>query len=114
MHAVEAALSAASVTGNNDWIERARSICRFVTKTAEAHDWRIPEHFDANWEPLLDLNRDQPGHPFKPFGATVGHGLEWARLFLNAEAAGTPGDGGWLVRAAEQLFERAVTARTTP
>ena len=29
---------------------------------------------------MLDHNRDQPDDPFEPYGATVGHGLEWSRL----------------------------------
>ena len=62
---------------------------------------RIPEH--SNHQPAtdLELNRDQPDHPFKPFGATVGHGLEWARLMLHLQAAIGGGDG-WLLDAAEE------------
>jgi mannose/cellobiose epimerase-like protein (N-acyl-D-glucosamine 2-epimerase family) len=108
MHAVEAMLSAASVSGDRAWITRAESICRFVADSARAHQWRIPEHYDGSWRLDLELNRDQPRHQFKPFGATVGHGLEWARLMLHTEAA-TGTDGDWLLDAAQNLFARAVT-----
>jgi mannose/cellobiose epimerase-like protein (N-acyl-D-glucosamine 2-epimerase family) len=74
---------------------------------AEAHAWRIPEHYDSTWTPDLELHRDQPGHPFKPFGATIGHGFEWSRLMVHLEAA-IGADGAWLVDAAERLFHRAV------
>ena len=107
MHAVEAMLSAASVSGDTAWIGRAERICRFVANNAGAHGWRIPEHYDETWCPDLELNRDQPQHPFKPFGATVGHGLEWARLMLHLEAA-IGGSDGWLLDAANNLFRRAV------
>lgn len=108
MHAVEAMLSAASITGDASWTDRAIRICRFVAAIAEAHNWRIPEHYGPGWEALLGMNSDCPAHPFKPFGATVGHGLEWARLFLHTEAASATADNRWLAEAAVQLFGRAV------
>jgi mannose/cellobiose epimerase-like protein (N-acyl-D-glucosamine 2-epimerase family) len=107
MHAVEAMLSTASVSGDPSWITRGGRICRFVADAARAHDWRIPEHYDSGWRPDLELNRDQPRHQFKPFGATVGHGLEWARLMLHMEAAAGAATG-WLLDAAENLFRRAI------
>jgi mannose/cellobiose epimerase-like protein (N-acyl-D-glucosamine 2-epimerase family) len=107
MHAVEAMLSTASVSGDTAWITRSERICRFVADLARAHDWRVPEHYDASWRPDLTHNSDQPRHPFKPFGATIGHGLEWARLMLHTEAA-TGTATGWLLDAAENLFARAV------
>ncbi|AGZ42018.1 N-acylglucosamine 2-epimerase [Actinoplanes friuliensis DSM 7358] len=109
MHAVEAMLTVAGVTGDQEWLNRALRVCWFVAQTAEAHEWRLPEHYDADWQPLLDFNRDQPDHPFKPYGATVGHGLEWSRLFLHAEAAQPPGSALWLAEGATELFDRAVT-----
>ena len=106
MHAVEAMLTAAGVTGDDAWLDRALRVCRFVADTAREHDWRIPEHYDEHWRPLPDFHRDQPDHQFKPYGATVGHGLEWSRLFLHAEAA-RPAES-WLPEAAVALFDRAV------
>ena len=64
-----------------------------------------PEHFDAEWTPILDYNRDEPAHPFRPYGATVGHWLEWARLALHLHAAlGTPLRRGWSADA-KALFD---------
>lgn len=108
MHAVEAMLATASVTGERAWLARADRVCRFVADIAGSHEWRIPEHYDDTWQPDLDLNRDQPDHPFKPFGATIGHGFEWSRLLVHLDAALGSGDGS-LVEAAERLFQRAVT-----
>lgn len=108
MHLVEACLAAADVTDGRAWLERARGISQFVIAQAEANQWRIPEHFDADWQPQLELNRDKPGDQFKPYGATVGHALEWSRLLLHLEAAlEEPGDTDWLA-AACRLFDRAV------
>lgn len=108
MHAVEAMLATADVTGEPAWVERAARIANRVLRLARDHDWRLPEHFDAHWRPDLDHNRDRPADPFKPFGATVGHGLEWARLLLQLEA--TMGDAAppGLAEAAIALFDRAV------
>lgn len=106
MHAVEALLAAADVTGEVRWRERALGITERVLAWASAHDWRIPEHFDAAWRPQLMLNVEAPEDPFEPFGATVGHGLEWARLASHLAAAlGARTD---LVDAARHLYGRAV------
>ncbi|MFC4553657.1 AGE family epimerase/isomerase [Georgenia faecalis] len=112
MHTVEAYLAAADVTGDDVWLDRAVRITRRVLDDfARANDWRIPEHFSADWEPLLDYNRDEPAHPFRPYGATVGHSLEWARLVLHAREAlrrrGLDAET-WMLEAARELFDRAV------
>ncbi|MFA9431838.1 AGE family epimerase/isomerase [Egicoccus sp. AB-alg2] len=108
MHTVEAYLAAADVTGDRVWLERAdRIVHRFVHGAAGGHGWRLPEHFDPEWRPRLDYNRDEPAHPFRPYGATVGHAFEWARLALHLEAA--RGETATQLRSdAEALFDRAV------
>ena len=109
MHLVEACLAAADVTGDHAWLERACRISQFVVTQAETNNWRIPEHFDADWHPQLELNRDRPGDQFKPYGATVGHALEWSRLLIHLEAAlGADNHTDWLTPATA-LFDRAVT-----
>ena len=108
MHLVEAFLAAGDATGDDEWFRRALRIAeRLVGDVARAHGWRILEHFDALWNPLPDYNADQPRHPFRPFGVTPGHGLEWSRLLLQVHAA-LAEPPGWLVGAAEGLFRRAV------
>lgn len=62
------------------WLHRANSITRFAFELAEQHDYRLPEHFDEDWQLIRDYNEDDKAHPFRPYGATVGHALEWARL----------------------------------
>ena len=86
MHTVEAYLAAWGVTRERVWLERALRMTRRVLGIAEEHGWRLPEHFDAAWRPLLGYNAEVPAHPFRPFGATVGHWFEWARLALHARA----------------------------
>ncbi len=109
MHAVEALLSAADALGDATLRVRAqRVLTRVVRDLAPAHAWRIPEHFDASWQPLLDYHVDEPAHPFRPFGATVGHWLEWARLAVHLHAALGDQAPAWLLGNARSLFAEAV------
>lgn len=110
MHCVEAFLAAADVTGEVRWRDRAHQIVtRIVHGFARGNDWRLPEHFDAGWQQLPDYNRDQPDHPFRPYGVTIGHLLEWARLALHLRAALGDQAPGWLLDDAAALFDRAVS-----
>jgi mannose/cellobiose epimerase-like protein (N-acyl-D-glucosamine 2-epimerase family) len=109
MHATEAFLALADVTEDNRWLGRAQRIVeRVIHGHAAANDYLVIEHFDRDWQPLRDYNRDNPADGFRPYGTTPGHGFEWARLLLHLEAsrvsAGmlTP---GWLVTDAQKLFE---------
>ena len=108
MHMVEAFLAAADALDEPLWADRALRIAeRLIDGTARAHDWRVVEHFDADWTPLPDYNTDARDHPFRPFGATPGHGLEWARLLLNLRAV-VASPPAWLLDAARGLFDRAI------
>lgn len=109
MHGVEALLAAADATGDPSLRAKALGIARRVADEARTNGWRIPEHFDEAWRPLLEHHRSEPAHPFQPFGATVGHGLEWSRLLVELEAALGGSAPAWLAPAAVQLFDRAVT-----
>lgn len=112
MHTVEAYLAAADVTGNVRWLRRAlRILDRAVNVFARENDWRLPEHFTAQWEPTLDYNKDHPAHPFRPYGATIGHAFEWARLTVQAasqtEQAGMASPD-WMIPAARSLYDAGV------
>ncbi|WP_410676028.1 AGE family epimerase/isomerase [Amycolatopsis sp. cmx-4-68] len=109
MHTVEAFLAAADVTGDRVWAARALSIVdHLVHGEARAHGWLLPEHYDAGWHVRPEFNRDEPAHPFRPFGATIGHLFEWARLAVHLERALGPAAPEWLVPDAEALFATAV------
>jgi sulfoquinovose isomerase len=112
MHTVEAYLTAADVTGHRIWLDRAlRIIERVVHGYARGNSWRIPEHFTTDWHPHLEYNIDAPADPFRPYGATIGHWLEWSRLTLHARAAITArGDVAplWMLEDAISLFDAAV------
>ncbi|MET8350014.1 MULTISPECIES: AGE family epimerase/isomerase [unclassified Micromonospora] len=108
MHMVEAFLAAAAATGDASWTDRALRIgTHLVHGEGARHDWRLPEHFTADWAPLPDYNRDRPADPFRPYGSTIGHWLEWARLLLELEAV-LPQPPSWLLADARALFAAAV------
>ena len=110
MHTVEALLAAADASDDPRWRERALRIATTgVNRFGPAFGWRLPEHFTPGWEPMPEYHRDQPDHPFQPYGATVGHGLEWSRLLLHLDASLGSGAPEWLRPAAAALYDRAVT-----
>ncbi|MFD5276138.1 AGE family epimerase/isomerase [Pseudarthrobacter sp. NPDC058362] len=103
MHLAEALFAAADVTGNGLLRARALGICGFVIRQAEQRNWRICEHYGEDWSPLPQHNLEEPHHTFKPYGATVGHGFEWARLLAQSAGFGPAGQ----LAAATALFDRA-------
>ncbi len=115
MHTVEALLAAHDVTGDEIHLQRAMSIISHVVHDfARGEGYRLPEHYDEQWHPLLDYNRDQPRDRFRPYGVTIGHLMEWARLALHARTAlrrtGTDASDveDWLLEDARALFARGV------
>lgn len=110
MHSVEAFLAVSDVTGDESWRKRAGSIISHVIEWAEANEWRIPEHFSEQWVADLEYNSDRPDDQFKPYGATPGHGIEWARLITQyvLSAGLNEQEKQKLIEAAEQLFTRAM------
>lgn len=78
---------------------------------AKSNNWRIPEHFHSDWSLDLECNREKPDDQFKPYGATPGHGIEWARLITQWATSTYPSDSAAAapyIEAAEHLFNRAV------
>ncbi|WP_062205574.1 AGE family epimerase/isomerase [Demequina salsinemoris] len=112
MHTVEAYLAASDVLGDRELLGRAARITgRVIDEFGRANGWRLPEHFDAEWNPLLDYNEDEPAHPFRPYGATVGHALEWSRLIVQcASSLQQTGRAApdWMIPAARELYAAAV------
>ena len=111
MHATEAFLALADVTGDTRWLDRAlRIVERLIHQHAAGSQFMVIEHFDAHWQPLLAYNEDNPADGFRPYGITPGHGFEWARLMLHLEAArlhaGLP-TPAWLLGDAKGLFASA-------
>lgn len=111
MHTVEAFLAVGDVIGDKKYHIRAGRIIDHVIGWAEDNNWRIPEHFTKEWVADLDCNRDRPDDPFKPYGATPGHGIEWARLITQWTLANCGEEKEKLekhLQAAENLYTTAI------
>lgn len=114
MHSVEAFLAAADATQDARWLDRALVVTdRLLNVHAREFGWRLPEHFTAGWEPVPSYNADAPAHPFRPYGATIGHWMEWSRLAVTLDGAlraWRRPSPDWLVPAARSLFAAAIDA----
>ncbi|MBR5951324.1 MAG: AGE family epimerase/isomerase [Actinomycetaceae bacterium] len=119
MHTTEACLAAYDATGDVEYLRRAALITNaIINNAARSNGWRIPEHFTADWHLDLDYNKDKPTDPFRPWGATPGHGFEWARLLLHLKATvqaseleeklGADVQLDWVEEAAEGLYRVAL------
>ncbi len=109
MHGVEAFLAMGDVTGDRVWHDRAYGMAnRIINVGARAQAWLVPEHFDGRWQVDLGYNADAPDHPFRPYGATYGHLLEWARFLVNLDASPTVAHSPWLLEAAQALTQSAL------
>ena len=111
MHTVEAFLAVADVTKDERYRVRAGRIIKRVIGWAGENNWRIPEHFTSEWVADLDCNKEQPADPFKPYGATPGHGIEWGRLIVQwalSTYKDNKSEASHYVEAAEKLFIRAI------
>lgn len=112
MHSVEAFLAVADALENENYRVRAGRIINNVICWAKNNDWRIPEHFSDSWKPDLQCNKEKPDDQFKPYGATPGHGIEWARLIIQW-AVSTHGEDSEnvkdYIKVAENLYNRAIS-----
>jgi mannose/cellobiose epimerase-like protein (N-acyl-D-glucosamine 2-epimerase family) len=104
MHLTEALMAAFEATGDASFLAKAESVADLILRrSAAAFDWRVPEHYHADWT----VDREYKGSDmFRPYGVTPGHLLEWTRLALQLWALGGR-RLAWLPDAARGLFARA-------
>jgi len=112
MHMTEASLAAFDMTNDPRWLHRGiKMVDTIIGANAREMNWRIPEHYHPDWSVDLVYNEHDPNHPFRPFGATPGHGFEWSRLIVQLSSAmnslNLPVPQGYR-EAAEGLFARAL------
>ena len=113
MHTVEAFLAVADALSDEKYRQRAGGIIEHVIKWFSENSFRIPEHFTKDWKEDLECNKEQPADQFKPYGATPGHGIEWARLISQWALSTYRTEGSSIltekyVEAAEALYNRAI------
>ncbi|EIQ3142257.1 AGE family epimerase/isomerase [Salmonella enterica] len=88
-----------------------------IHDVARNGDYRVNEHFDSQWNPIRDYNKDNPAHRFRAYGGTPGHWIEWGRLMLHLHAAlearfETP--PAWLLEDAKGLFHATIRDAWAP
>ncbi|HZH50852.1 MAG TPA: AGE family epimerase/isomerase [Microvirga sp.] len=105
MHLTEALMAAFEATGERAYLDKAERIAELIIgRHAASLDYRVAEHFTADWT----LDRDYRGYDvFRPFGTTPGHWLEWARLLLQLWSLGDRRQD-WLPNAAQSLFRQSI------
>ncbi|WP_279019575.1 AGE family epimerase/isomerase [Mobiluncus mulieris] len=87
LHAASAFLTAADATKNSEWIRRAARITEFVIEEARKNNWRIPEHFDVEWQEDKEYHVGTPADPRRPYGINVGHCFGWSRKIIQVATA---------------------------
>lgn len=115
MHSLESCLAAFDATQDAEYLRRGVSIAtRIINTSARENDWRLPEHYTSDWQVDLDYNQDKPTDPFRPWGATPGHGFEWARLILQLQASVDTAEldlnMNWAKEAAAGLYRTAIAS----
>jgi mannose/cellobiose epimerase-like protein (N-acyl-D-glucosamine 2-epimerase family) len=114
MHGVEASLAAADAlpvadqAGKRQLRNQALRTTERALGWAREFGWRMPEHFTSDWTPLPEYNRERPADPFRPYGVTLGHLFEWARLAMHVRSVTSP--PAELRDAARSLFTMAAEA----
>ncbi len=106
MHACEAMLWAYEATGEARFLERAELLADNITRRQAAKAGGLVwEHYDTQWEPDWEYNKDDPKHLFRPWGFQPGHQTEWTKLLLILHRH-RPQD--WYIQRARELFDTAL------
>jgi len=115
MHMCEAMLAAFEASAEPRYLERALQLADHMTRRQAAKaNGLVWEHYDRNWNPDWDYNRDNPKHLFRPWGFQPGHQTEWAKLLLilhrhRKTATLANIDTDWLLPTATFLFNTALS-----
>ncbi|GGP24262.1 AGE family epimerase/isomerase [Silvimonas amylolytica] len=106
MHACEAMLAAFEATGEQRYLERAKTLAKnFTIVQAGRTGGQVWEHFRTDWTPDLEYNKGDRTNIFRPWGFQTGHQTEWAKLLLILDRH-APAE--WHLDRARELFDRAM------
>ena len=95
--------------GDRVWLQRALRISDWlINTTARANNWRIVEHFRGDGSEDREYNAADKAHQYRPYGATIGHAFEWARLLLHLRAELGEQAPVWLLEASRALYANAI------
>lgn len=110
MHLTEALMAAFEATGDRNYLDKAKSVANLlINRVTRANEWRLPEHFHADWSIDFAYDRDV----FRPYGSTIGHWLEWTRLVLQLWELDGRKDA-WMPEAAKAMFAKSIAEGWDP
>lgn len=105
MHLCEAMLAAFEATQDRLFLDRARTVAENIAfRQAGLTDNLIWEHYQTDFQPDWQYNKDDPKNLYRPWGFQPGHQTEWSKLLLTLNRYDP--NAKWVERA-KQLFERA-------
>jgi mannose/cellobiose epimerase-like protein (N-acyl-D-glucosamine 2-epimerase family) len=109
MHSCEAMLAAHAVTGEIRYLHRALTLATSIAqRQASLAGGLVWEHYQADWTPDWDYNRDDKTNIFRPWGFQTGHLTEWAKLLLMLDRRLGASSPDWLVHTARHFFDTAM------
>jgi mannose/cellobiose epimerase-like protein (N-acyl-D-glucosamine 2-epimerase family) len=109
MHACEAMLAAHAATGEPRYLDRALTLATSITqRQALQAGGLVWEHYNTDWTPDWDYNRDDKTNIFRPWGFQTGHLTEWAKLLLMLERRLGTAAPDWLYPTACHFFDTAM------
>lgn len=105
MHLCEAMLAAFEATQDQLYLKRAETIAQNIAfRQAALTDNLIWEHYQTDFQPDWQYNKDDPKNLYRPWGFQPGHQTEWSKLLLTLHRHSP--NQKW-VDQAKQLFVRA-------
>ncbi|MEE3895535.1 AGE family epimerase/isomerase [Priestia megaterium] len=104
MHMCEAMLSAFEATRDKKYLDRAYTLAKGVTQQlAERSGGMVWEHYDTDWQPDWDYNKNNTKDEFRPYGFIPGHQFEWSKLLLWLDRHRSE---NWMTERAKDLFDK--------
>lgn len=105
MHMCEAMLAAYEATSNTLFLERASLLAKNVAFRQASHtDNLIWEHYQTDFQPDWQYNKEDPKNLYRPWGFQPGHQTEWTKLLLTLHRHAPDNT---LLDQAKSLFDRA-------
>ena len=105
MHLCEAMIAAYEASHDEKYLQRASEIAENISgRQAGLTDGLVWEHYQQNFQPDWDYNRDDPKNLYRPWGFQPGHQTEWTKLLLSLYRYNKDQS---LLNRAKDLFDRA-------
>ncbi len=106
MHACEALIAAYEASRDVHFLVRACLLARNITvRQARFTGGAVWEHFQSDWTPDIEYNRNDRSNNLRPWGVQTGHQTEWAKLLVILDRYRPE---NWHLNRARSLFDTAM------